>query len=146
MDPEDGVSEEGAQEEDEGEDEDGEGEEEEDRLMEHRLIDTLAENPLADDVLLYSIPMCGPYSAFQNFKYKVKVIPGASKRGKAAKSCLAMFMHDKRASQREKDLLRALKDQDFARNIPNKVKVSAANMKTITKRRPKKSEVRLPIM
>lgn len=117
----------------------------ENKITEHRLIDTLTETPLQDDILLYAIPMCGPYSAFQNFKYKVKVVPGANKRGKAAKACLGMFLHDKRASQREKDLLRALKDQDYARNIPNKVKVSAANLKTMIKKRPKKSEVRLPL-
>jgi len=129
----------------ESDDDDENSGDEDDKVTEHRLIDTLAENPLPDDVLLYSIPMCGPYSALQNFKYKVKVIPGSNKRGKAAKSCLNMFMHDKRATQREKDLLRALKDQDYARNIPNKVKVSAPNMKTLTKKRPKKSEVRLPV-
>lgn len=116
----------------------------ENRASEHRLIDTVTENPLPDDVILYAIAMCGPYTALSSFKYKVKVIPGANKRGKAAKACLSSFMHDKRASKREKDLLRALKDQDYARNIPNKVKISATNMKTITKRRPKKSEVRLP--
>lgn len=116
------------------------------KAVEHRLIDTLTESPTAEDVLLYSIPMCGPYSAFQNFKYKVKVVPGSNKRGKAAKSCLTMFLHDKRANQRERDLLRALKDQDHARNIPNKVKLSAPNMKSTLKikKRPKKSEVRLP--
>lgn len=120
-------------------------EEEEIKIAEHRLIDTLTESPTVDDVLLYAIAMCGPYSALQNFKYKVKVIPGSNKRGKAAKSCLSMFMHDKRALAREKDLLRAVKDQDYARNIPNKVKVSAPKMNAIVKRRPKKSEVRLPM-
>lgn len=119
--------------------------EEDGKVVEHRLIDTITESPLPDDVLLYAIPMCGPYSAFQNFKYKVKVIPGANKRGKAAKACHNMFLFDKRATPREKDLLRALKDQDYARNIPNKVKISSANMKSITKKRPKKSEVRLPL-
>lgn len=127
------------------ESEDDEDIEEENRVTEHRLIDTLSESPLPDDVLLYAIPMCGPYSALQAFKYKVKVIPGANKRGKAAKACLGVFLHDKRASQRERDLLRALRDQDYARNIPNKVKISAANMKTITKKKPKKQEVRLPL-
>lgn len=114
------------------------------KVTEHRLIDTLTESPTTEDVLLYCIPMCGPYSSFHDFKYKVKVVPGSNKRGKAAKTCLTMFLHDKRANQREKDLLRALKDQDYARNIPNKVKLSAPNMKSITKKRPKKSEVRLP--
>lgn len=117
---------------------------EDDKALDYRLIDTLAENPLQDDTLLYAIPMCGPYNAFQNFKYKVKVIPGANKRGKAAKACLGMFLHDKRATQRERDLLRALKDQDYARNIPNHVKISSTNMKSLNKVRPKKSELRLP--
>lgn len=117
----------------------------ENKVIEHRLIDTMTESPLPDDVLLHAISMCGPYTAFQSFKYKVKVIPGTNKRGKAAKACLGMFLHDKRASQRERDLLRALKDQDYARNIPNKVKISAANKKILTKKKPKKSEVRLPL-
>lgn len=130
----------------EGRNESDDDELEEDvKSSEHRLIDTITESPLEDDILLYAIPMCGPYSALQTFKYKVKVIPGNSKRGKAAKSCLGVFLLDKTASQREKDLLKALKDQDYARNIPNKVKISAPNMKTVTKKRPKKSEVRLPI-
>lgn len=115
------------------------------KTTEHRLIDTLTESPISDDILLYAIPMCGPYSALQSFKYKVKVIPGSNKRGKAAKACLGLFLHEKKSTQREKDLMRALKDQDYARNIPNKVKISTTNMKTITKKRPKKSEVRLPI-
>lgn len=126
-------------------DDDDDDDENDNKSTEHRLIDTLSDYPKDDDTLLYAIPMCGPYSALQSFKYKVKVIPGANKRGKAAKACLGVFIYDKRASQREKDLLRALKDQDYARNIPNKVKISAVNMKTITKRRPKKSEVRLPM-
>lgn len=129
---------------DDNDDEDDD-DEDETKVTEHQLIDTLTKSPTADDEILYAIAMCGPYSALQDFKYKVKVVPGSNKRGKAAKSCLTMFMHDKRALQREKDLLRALKDQDYARNIPNKVKVSAPNMKSFTKKRPKKSEVRLPM-
>lgn len=105
-----------------------EDDEDDDKQSEHRLIDTMTEDPKPDDILLYAIPMCGPYNAFQNFKYKVKVIPGANKRGKATKTSLGMFLHDKRATQREKDLLRALKDQDYARNVPNKVKISAPNL------------------
>lgn len=122
-----------------------EEEDDDDKSTEHRLIDTMTEFPEPDDTLLYAIPMCGPYVAFHSFKYKVKVIPGTNKRGKAAKTSLGIFMHDKRASQREKDLLRALKDQDYARNVPNKVKISAPNMNAIVKKKPKKSEVRLPI-
>lgn len=45
-------------------------------------IDSLTGNPLSDDVLLFAIAMCAPYSAFTNYKYKVKLTPGGMKKGK----------------------------------------------------------------
>ena len=29
------------------------------------------------DLLLFAIPVCGPYQALQNYKYKLKLTPGA---------------------------------------------------------------------
>lgn len=63
----------------------------------------------------------------------MKLTPGTGKRGKAAKTALNMFQHDKSATQREKDLLRAVKDQEVARNMPGKVKMSAANLQKFRK-------------
>jgi len=51
-------------------------------------------------------------------------ISGATKRGKAAKMALESFLRDKEATPREKDLIKAVKDQDLARNFPGKVKLS----------------------
>lgn len=45
-------------------------------------IDYLTGNPLPTDILHYAIPVCGPYSAVQTYKYRVKIIPGSAKRGK----------------------------------------------------------------
>lgn len=59
------------------------------------------------------------------FRYKVKLTPGTGKRGKSAKCALNMFLKDRTATQREKDLLKFVKDQDLARNFPGKVKISA---------------------
>ncbi|RWS28335.1 nuclear export mediator factor NEMF-like protein [Leptotrombidium deliense] len=95
------------------------------------LVESLTGQPFLEDVLLYTIPIVAPYSALQHYKYKVKVLPGFHKRGKAAKTSLHLFVNDKSATQREKDLLKNAKDQDLARNIPNKVKISAQNMSTI---------------
>lgn len=81
-----------------------------------------------DDELLYAMVMIGPYNALTNFKHKVKVTPGTAKRGKAAKTTLSVFMADRAASSREKDLLKSLKDQDVSRNLPGKVKISAPQM------------------
>ena len=44
-------------------------------------IDKLTGKPLAEDVLLYAVPVCGPYSAIRSFKYSVKLTPGTMKKG-----------------------------------------------------------------
>jgi predicted ribosome quality control (RQC) complex YloA/Tae2 family protein len=38
--------------------------------------DKLTGSPLADDVILYAVPVCGPYLSLQSFKYRVKLTPG----------------------------------------------------------------------
>lgn len=67
------------------------------------------------------------------FRFKVKLTPGNGKRGKASKTALQMFLQDKKCSPREKDLLKAVKDETLARNIPGKVKISAPQLLRIKK-------------
>lgn len=98
-----------------------------------KLLTSLSGQPHPEDVLLFSIPFCAPYTAMTNYKYKVKLTPGTQKKGKAAKTALHSFLHSKESLQREKDLLRSVKDNDLSRNIPGKVKVSAPNL--LTKKR-----------
>lgn len=45
-------------------------------------LDYLTGNPLPDDILLYAVPVCGPYNALQTYKYRVKITPGTAKKGK----------------------------------------------------------------
>lgn len=54
-------------------------EEEKGKLTE---IDQLTGCPFQDDVLLYAVPVCAPYSVLQKYKYKVKLTPGTTKKGK----------------------------------------------------------------
>ncbi|XP_040267599.1 nuclear export mediator factor NEMF-like [Bufo bufo] len=98
------------------------------------LLDSLTGQPDPEDVLLFSVPVCAPYTAMTSYKYKVKLTPGTQKKGKAAKTALNSFMHSKDASGREKDLLRSVKDTDLSRNMPGKVKVSAPNLLSAKKK------------
>lgn len=93
-----------------------------------RLLASLTGCPVAEDGLLFAVPVCAPYAAVQNYKHKVKVTPGTGRRGKAAKTALSVFLLDKNTTPRERDLLRATKDQDISRNIPGKVKLSAPHL------------------
>ncbi|ROT82833.1 Serologically defined colon cancer antigen 1-like protein [Penaeus vannamei] len=97
------------------------------------IVNALTAQPVAEDELLYAIPVCAPYSTMANYKYKVKLTPGPGKKGKACKTALALFMGDKTSTTREKDLLRAVRDNDLSKNLPGKVKVSAPNIHKVRK-------------
>ncbi|XP_072786704.1 ribosome quality control complex subunit NEMF isoform X1 [Taeniopygia guttata] len=98
------------------------------------LLDSLTGQPHPEDILLFAVPICAPYTAMANYKYKVKLTPGTQKKGKAAKIALHNFMQSKEASAREKDLFRSVKDTDLSRNIPGKVKVSAPHLQNMKRK------------
>lgn len=58
----------------------------------------------------------------------MKLTPGTGKRGKAGRTALTIFSNDKTTTQREKDLIRSVKDPNMAINMPGKVKVSAPQL------------------
>ncbi|KHN85122.1 Nuclear export mediator factor NEMF -like protein [Toxocara canis] len=96
---------------------------------ETKMLDSLTWKPLSGDNLLYAVVVVAPYHTMLNFKYKVKLTPGTGKRGKAAKSAIALFQREKSASLQEVNLLRVLAvDDQIARNIPGKVRVSAPQL------------------
>ncbi|WAR18853.1 NEMF-like protein [Mya arenaria] len=119
-----------------------EGGEEEDKIEEEvntgtedvQTLNSLTGIPMLEDELLFAVPVCAPYNALTNFKYKVKLLPGSTKRGKAAKLALNMFQQDRLITSREKDLVKILKDVDMSRNIPGKVKVTAPNLQKSKKK------------
>lgn len=92
------------------------------------LLTSLSGQPHPEDVLLFAVPVCAPYTALSNYKHKVKLTPGSQKKGKAARTALLSFIKAKDATSREKDLFRSVKDADLSRNMPGKVKVSAPNL------------------
>lgn len=64
------------------------------------MLDSFTGCPVPEDIMLYAIPVCAPYTAVTNYKYayhktvleyltqcfhfrhKVKLVPGTNKRGK----------------------------------------------------------------
>lgn len=56
--------------------------EDRDRLTQ---LDSLTGAPSSDDVLLFAVPVCAPYSALQGYKHKLKLTPGTQRKGKAAR-------------------------------------------------------------
>ncbi|CAF1380213.1 unnamed protein product [Rotaria sordida] len=106
---------------------DDEGEQQEDeeekakRLSEDaRLLSTLTGQPTADDPLINVIGVCAPWITLNNYKYKVKILPGGlGKKGKNVQAALKLFAMDRTATQLEKDLIKTVKDQEVSRNLPS---------------------------
>ncbi|XP_058812373.1 ribosome quality control complex subunit NEMF homolog [Topomyia yanbarensis] len=97
------------------------------------MLDSMTGQPMEEDELLFAIPVVAPYQTLHNYKFKVKLTPGTGKRGKASKTALQIFLKDKQCTSREKDLLKAVKDELLARNIPGKVKLSAPQLQKVRK-------------
>ena len=57
-------------------------------------LDSLTGIPLPDDVLLFAIPVCGPYNSMSNYKYKVKLTPGNLRRGKGKIKYIYIHIND----------------------------------------------------
>eukprot|EP01137_Pigoraptor_chileana_P019675 Opistho-2@81013 len=87
------------------------------------LLNALTGAPLANDELLFAVPVCAPYSAMSAYKFRVKLTPGITKKGKAAKAALNAFIQNREATARERDLMKGVRDTDLFLNIPGKVKV-----------------------
>ncbi|KAF2134900.1 hypothetical protein P153DRAFT_329751 [Dothidotthia symphoricarpi CBS 119687] len=61
-------------------------------LKAHLLnLDAFTGRPLPGDDLLSAIPICAPWSALAAYKYKAKIQPGSTKRGKAVKEVLGIW-------------------------------------------------------
>ncbi|XP_021920344.1 nuclear export mediator factor NEMF homolog isoform X2 [Zootermopsis nevadensis] len=98
------------------------------------MLDSLTGLPVPEDELLFAIPVVAPYNTLLNYKFKVKLTPGSGKRGKAAKTAINMFLKERTTTAREKDLIRSVKDENLARNLPGKVKLSAPQLQKLYKK------------
>ncbi|KAJ8327078.1 hypothetical protein O5D80_004502 [Batrachochytrium dendrobatidis] len=111
--------------------------EDDEQAIDMSFLDLLTGQPHETDNLLYAIPVCAPWTALQKYKYKVKLLPGALKRGKAAKSITASFLSMAAANESvaEKELIKAVPDADWISTVLGKVKVvvSAADQVQIKK-------------
>lgn len=101
-------------------------------------LDVLVGTPLPGDEILEAVPVCAPWSALGKFKYKAKMQPGATKKGKAVKEVVERWKLDstrkaavdeaardtERMWPREVELLKGLKPEEVINCVPvGKVRV-----------------------
>ncbi|KAG0328587.1 hypothetical protein BGZ99_005066, partial [Dissophora globulifera] len=128
------------------------------------VLDGLTGRPLPTDILQFAIPVCAPYGALQKYKYKVKLIPGTMKKGKAVKTAINHFLTNVNGNSndseseasaskvvgglsgqelrdaevametRERDLIKMIKDEEAINAMIGKCKVSAPGVEASKKK------------
>lgn len=104
-------------------------------------LDVLVGTPLPGDEILEAIPVCAPWTALGKFKYKAKLQPGATKKGKAVKEVVERWKADsgkkgavdeaardsERMWPREVELIKGFKAEEVINCVPvGKVRVMMA--------------------
>ncbi|KAJ2895737.1 hypothetical protein MKZ38_006209 [Zalerion maritima] len=121
------------------------GADEEDDPREMELLQTALESlvgtPLAGDEILEAVPVCAPLTALTRAKYKIKMQPGNTKKGRAVKDVLERWKLDsgrkgavddkaqdsERMWPREVELIKALRPEEVINIVPvGKVSVMAS--------------------
>lgn len=97
-----------------------------------KILDMLTAVPAPDDVVEYALPVCAPYSALVNYRYRAKLLPGNMKRGKAFKASLGLFLRqtekDLRACSQERDAMRVAPESDAHQMMLGNVLVASAGI------------------
>lgn len=90
-------------------------------------------DPKPDDSLLYALPVCGPTSSMLGYKFRVKLLPGSTKKGKAAKAAVELFGRLPTCTDRERGLLRAVQETSNIQTMVGSVKLSAPGINSANK-------------
>lgn len=113
-------------------------EQEESILNDLEELGKLTGKPHPDDMILYAVPVLAPYQTLAQYTYRIKLTPGAMKRGKASKQCQEIFLRDDQnkgttSHDRFKEYIKKIPDNDFIQTICADVKISTAGASKLTK-------------
>jgi len=91
-------------------------------------LTALTGKPFPTDNLLYAIPVCAPYDTLRDYKYKVKLVPGNEKKGRALSLCMDIFMRTEGSTEREKELIKVIPESEWSLTLISNCKLAAAGL------------------
>ena len=88
--------------------------------------------PTTDDVVEFALPVCGPYNALSQYRYRVKMMPGSMKRGKAYRSAAMLFQRQAEENlatfKQERDAMRLSPESEGIHGMIGSVKIMAPGL------------------
>ncbi|GJD12845.1 Nuclear export mediator factor Nemf [Galdieria sulphuraria] len=97
------------------------------------VVNLFTGQPLESDIIEFALPVCAPFLAVSRYKYRVKLIPGSMKKGKAAKvaNSLMLKMAENNGNFRDRDLIRAIPDQDSIQTMLSNVRILSPGLQEV---------------
>ncbi|KAJ1458382.1 hypothetical protein M885DRAFT_513540 [Pelagophyceae sp. CCMP2097] len=87
-------------------------------------LSMLTGTPLATDDVSGVVPVCAPTAAFRSFAFSLKLTPGQTKKGRAAKDALELLARE--ASPRDAELIRGVAVDDAITALVANTKITSA--------------------
>jgi hypothetical protein len=111
----------------------------------HSVDDTaelvkLTGKPMAQDSILWAIPVCAPYSVLSKYAHRVKLTPGSVKRGKASKQAVEMFLRGEigakkpvdEGTKRDLALIKLVNENEWVQAMIGDVRIASAGASKVT--------------
>ena len=103
----------------------------EDELKALGEADSLTGQPLNEDSLLFCVPMCAPHIATASYKYRIKLVTGNLKKGKAVSLITHTWLNLEGTTENEKMMIKSMNETDLIGVLPGKVSIASAAAKKI---------------
>ncbi|KAG2383362.1 hypothetical protein C9374_004699 [Naegleria lovaniensis] len=106
-------------------------------------IDSLTGQPRDDDIFLFAIPVCAPYTCLKNYTYKVKLVPaGSSKKGKVGKEAVAILRSEAKSSPMVEACIKALDEADIGSCLVGNCRIATSQAKKSSAKSDKKKKTK----
>ena len=113
-------------------------EEESSELVEFLAADYFTLSPMEGSQYLFALPVCFPTSALSPARFRLKLVPGSLKKGKAVKSALSLLTSPSTCPlQQWRDLMRAVPENEMLTVMPAKVALGVSVHETNKLKKPK---------
>ena len=109
--------------------------------VEFIAADYFAFNPEESGQYPFALPVCFPTSALSSARFRIKLVPGTLKKGKAVKSAVSLLTNVSTcANQQWRDLMRAVPENEMLTVMPAKVALGVSVHETKKLKKPKKQK------
>ena len=103
---------------------------EEEEVLEMNVLDRLAATVDETEEILHAVPVCAPYAALAYYPLKIKIVPGSTKRGKAAKLC-TQILAGMTPVPLQQQLLKSIPVEEYSECLVGDVKLAAPGIAKI---------------